>query len=487
MLLRPMLTANVWNPDGVIGVTLHVESNTSPPIALVDCTTIWPGYDSLKAANIGTLTERTNNPFQLQEESNVKVYGLFVHYQCGKTGSSGIAENPGNDFAISLGSFTGGTGNRMQQASSFMHELGHTLGLKHGGSASTPDCKPNFLSVMNTEFQFADDVPGRKLDYSRNSGSSSIRMEALLETVGLVEQRGIGIGLPTPPVPITVIGHANQPSGRDILRVPTDHTPVNYNWYQGDMDTSDTVKSAIHNVGRPGCDNTNNNSLADLYSYWDWVGARFWAWSYKNLNYQSEASVSPSLGILSGGPTAFQLAAIDGQQQTGSQENDNKSIVCNPLEKSCEISPCDPQDKACIFVKETNLTESANENYDYGNRTNTHQDQSFEDIKSVHVANLISFNNKIQSLPKIAFNSSANSTDVKLNFSMQMVTGKDNIAQLVSNSSFQTAISRLEEIRDSMPGLLVEHYLTPLLVDIDYLIAGLRNMLPDIPQAKILK
>ncbi len=43
-------------------------------------------------------------------------------------------------------------GSREQQAGTFMHELGHTAGLRHGGIDHVND-KPNFLSVMNYAFQ----------------------------------------------------------------------------------------------------------------------------------------------------------------------------------------------------------------------------------------------------------------------------------------------------------------------------------------------
>ena len=33
-----------------------------------------------------------------------------------------------------------------------MHELGHNLGLRHGGD-DLPNFKPNYLSVMNYSFQ----------------------------------------------------------------------------------------------------------------------------------------------------------------------------------------------------------------------------------------------------------------------------------------------------------------------------------------------
>jgi hypothetical protein len=100
-------------------------------------------------------------------------------------GQSGIAEISGNDFIISLG-------NRVQDLATpmgalttggtFMHELGHNLGLHHGGGIDTPcqddtqcrpgvSCsqtldgkyciqsddttwKPNYLSIMNYRFQF---------------------------------------------------------------------------------------------------------------------------------------------------------------------------------------------------------------------------------------------------------------------------------------------------------------------------------------------
>ena len=40
----------------------------------------------------------------------------------------------------------------MEQAGTFMHELGHNLGLRHGGGDDV-NYKPNFLSIMNYFFQ----------------------------------------------------------------------------------------------------------------------------------------------------------------------------------------------------------------------------------------------------------------------------------------------------------------------------------------------
>ncbi len=60
-----------------------------------------------------------------------------------------------------------------EQAGAFMHELGHTLGLRHGGGTDLPPYKPNYLSVMNYYWQACrvpaspnGDLPGG-CDYSR--------------------------------------------------------------------------------------------------------------------------------------------------------------------------------------------------------------------------------------------------------------------------------------------------------------------------------
>jgi len=82
-------------------------------------------------------------------------------------GPSGQAELRGNDAAITLGegfnlAFNGHPGgNTIEQSGTFAHELGHLLGLQHGGpersiedssftfADSTINCKPNYASVMS--------------------------------------------------------------------------------------------------------------------------------------------------------------------------------------------------------------------------------------------------------------------------------------------------------------------------------------------------
>jgi hypothetical protein len=78
---------------------------------------------------------------------------------------SGVSDGGGSgggDLMITLGLWDNFRGTDFIQASTLMHELGHNFGLRHGGgppivtvagSTAEPNCKPNYLSVMNYLFQ----------------------------------------------------------------------------------------------------------------------------------------------------------------------------------------------------------------------------------------------------------------------------------------------------------------------------------------------
>jgi hypothetical protein len=94
------------------------------------------------------------------------------------TSASGVAELPGGNFMVTLGFWDEFVGRPFVRASTTFHELGHTLGLFHGGpetalsggpggwepgaviwgNATTPtfvepNCKPNYFSSMSYLFQ----------------------------------------------------------------------------------------------------------------------------------------------------------------------------------------------------------------------------------------------------------------------------------------------------------------------------------------------
>lgn len=91
-------------------------------------------------------------------------YAVFGHdLSAASAGTSGRGEIFGNDFLVTLANRPSGffspynalavRGTQIQQAGTFMHELGHNLRLRHGGQ-DDENFKPIYTSVMNWDHQF---------------------------------------------------------------------------------------------------------------------------------------------------------------------------------------------------------------------------------------------------------------------------------------------------------------------------------------------
>ncbi|KAA3656225.1 MAG: hypothetical protein DWQ04_31700, partial [Chloroflexi bacterium] len=91
--------------------------------------------------------------FDVFNKSAVYHYMIWANGYNGGS-SSGVSFGlPASDFIVSLGLWNGSNGGTdSQKVGTFIHELGHNLGLKHGGSNHS-NYKPNYLSVMNYFFQ----------------------------------------------------------------------------------------------------------------------------------------------------------------------------------------------------------------------------------------------------------------------------------------------------------------------------------------------
>lgn len=113
-------------------------------------------------------------------------HALFLNrYDYGKGEDSTGLATIGDQFFIiadcdgSLNKKLGGNA----LAGTFMHELGHTLGLRHGGQDEL-NRKPNYLSIMNYMFQLTGLVGTNDIDYS-SFVLPVIDEESILETYGI--------------------------------------------------------------------------------------------------------------------------------------------------------------------------------------------------------------------------------------------------------------------------------------------------------------
>lgn len=177
--------APVDNPDGKNGITLHWHR--SDEITDIDGTAIGTTHD-LQTSNFGKVKFGTNSftdettscskgwfgDQKDRDDANCeniikakrKVYRYAVYsHSYDSNGSSGRGELPGDDFIIAMGQ-AGKLNDQANQAGTFMHELGHTLNLHHGGDDDIIG-KPNHQSIMNYYYQFSTPYVGRPLDYSR--------------------------------------------------------------------------------------------------------------------------------------------------------------------------------------------------------------------------------------------------------------------------------------------------------------------------------
>ncbi len=166
-IVQSFADAPVDNPDHISGINLHVDISNE-----ID-------HDDDLGSSQGNIYYW--NDFWDLRETNFSVerrrifhYCIFAHGLGGLGSVSGISRGiPGTAFIVSLGSgsWTDHRGSQNEQAGTFMHELGHNLGLHHGGGEGDDVIwKPNYLSIMNYSFQTEGLIvnnSGGHFDYSR--------------------------------------------------------------------------------------------------------------------------------------------------------------------------------------------------------------------------------------------------------------------------------------------------------------------------------
>ncbi len=267
-VIAAFANANVTNPDGINGITLHVDvSNSVKHQNYLNinglCFAGGAGIGSFDAVKADPANFGPNNPRRYAYH-----YSLWTHQQLSTTTSSGCGEFPGNDFQVALGGWNVGSGDLdgdgladanvgtvQQQAGTFMHELGHNLNLGHGGSDGV-NYKPNYFSIMSYRYQVSGIPPtdpdgaagplSGKIDYSRS-------LLASLTETSLSEATGIG--------GTTDTAFWNCPAGT------TKSAPGNgaIDWDCNGNTTGTGLSVDINGDGSKGT----------LTGYWDWANLKF--------------------------------------------------------------------------------------------------------------------------------------------------------------------------------------------------------------------
>jgi probable HAF family extracellular repeat protein len=224
MLTQAFASAPVSNPDGNTGITLHIDCDSScvmnpltgqtwgnlsqahqvpddvilgdslcgpPPGGTTQSCYDWTQFGNIVANNFDMSRWPIFHYVLLAHELGIYNSQGLNHTSGGNPGAPIVVNSfvtvPANVFVTSLGYYTGEVGTAFEQAGTFMHELGHNLGLHHGGYDGI-NYKPNYLSVMNYSFQMSGlikDGIDYFLDYSSFGDIPTLNEESLNESSGL--------------------------------------------------------------------------------------------------------------------------------------------------------------------------------------------------------------------------------------------------------------------------------------------------------------
>jgi hypothetical protein len=172
--------APVSNPDGSTGITLHIvmdEAGIVPPNPTVAFGGFPQDFATLQADRFGTEAEQEDpdSPALLDAKRQAYRY-CFAYAGINFTGGArayagrGLINGPAMLINMSAGVFNDGRFDDLDIAATFMHELGHLLGLRHGGGDNRLG-KPNYPSIMN--YTMTHPLPWNRrfwrLDYSREA------------------------------------------------------------------------------------------------------------------------------------------------------------------------------------------------------------------------------------------------------------------------------------------------------------------------------
>jgi hypothetical protein len=318
--------APLSNPDGTSGVRLHAMLGDQVPTFATVC--FWDcagfpapvSFNQLKGGQVdidcdgffGTAAERgsANCDAALEARRLVFRYAVFGANYSERPGSSGVGELWGNDLLVTLGSayssWIAATGNlRAAEAGTLMHELGHTLGLNHGGGDDV-NCKPNYQSVMTYTRQVPNVDPARPLDYSQEQ-LPALNESSLNEFAGISASDG------------TVIYGVNG-----VVHVGSAENSVDWN---GNGSLQGSVVADITRIATVGGCGANPGQL--LTGHDDWSALRY---SFRGSPSAAEGAIDPPRQ-----PPVVELTAASALETAKAADSDGDG-VSNASESICGVT-----------------------------------------------------------------------------------------------------------------------------------------------------
>ena len=184
-IVQVFATAPVSNPDGTTGIKIHLDAGSARGAAY----DLGGGNQVTYDADLNPSATETNAIKAANFASARKAVFYYMLWGDSYDGgcSSGQAFNVPNDtFIVTVGPKCGWNATDNYNVGTFVHELGHNIGLKHGGPDDV-NYKPNYLSVMNYSFQLGGVL---KADGSTYWGYSNVQPSSINEarpdeTIGL--------------------------------------------------------------------------------------------------------------------------------------------------------------------------------------------------------------------------------------------------------------------------------------------------------------
>jgi len=278
LLDQAFADAPVSNIDGSTGITLHFMLDETD-LTRVPFGAEFAEFDDIKDDRYGTPAQRADPNWPQIRKALLQAVRYCIFADTRDSGnSSGLGEDPGDDSMVTLGAWSTPGGTIEQQAGTFMHELGHNLGLGHGGGDGV-NYKPNYYSVMNYTWQFPRRAYAAswRLDYSRER-LPELDESALLE--------GAGLGATDPVFAGVVVPYS---AGGNPMNVRyASYVDAFVDWNNDGVLNLTPIVSDLNRLGSA----TDPSPSQTLAGYNDWANLRYRLQGHPNFEPGVHTSVS---------------------------------------------------------------------------------------------------------------------------------------------------------------------------------------------------